>query len=52
MTPSLALDSDNQMIGLRCNVIDDYGAYFQFGIGPTATRYRRSWVPTRSGASI
>lgn len=29
----LALDSDNQMIGLRCNVIDDYGAYFQFGIG-------------------
>ena len=21
------------MIGLRCNVIDDYGAYFQFGIG-------------------
>jgi CO/xanthine dehydrogenase Mo-binding subunit len=29
----LALDADNQMIGLRCNVIDDYGAYFQFGIG-------------------
>jgi len=29
----LALDGDNQMIGLRCNVIDDYGAYFQFGIG-------------------
>jgi CO/xanthine dehydrogenase Mo-binding subunit len=29
----LALDSDNRMIGLRCNVIDDYGAYFQFGIG-------------------
>jgi CO/xanthine dehydrogenase Mo-binding subunit len=30
---ALALDGDNQMIGLRCNVIDDYGAYFQFGIG-------------------
>jgi CO/xanthine dehydrogenase Mo-binding subunit len=29
----LALDSDNRMIGLRCDVIDDYGAYFQFGIG-------------------
>jgi CO/xanthine dehydrogenase Mo-binding subunit len=29
----LALDSDNRMIGLRCNLIDDYGAYFQFGIG-------------------
>ena len=29
----LALDGDSQMIGLRCNVIDDYGAYFQFGIG-------------------
>jgi CO/xanthine dehydrogenase Mo-binding subunit len=29
----LAIDADNRMIGLRCNVIDDYGAYFQFGIG-------------------
>jgi CO/xanthine dehydrogenase Mo-binding subunit len=29
----IALDGDNRMIGLRCNVIDDYGAYFQFGIG-------------------
>jgi CO/xanthine dehydrogenase Mo-binding subunit len=29
----LALDKDNQMIGLRCKVIDDYGAYFQFGVG-------------------
>jgi CO/xanthine dehydrogenase Mo-binding subunit len=29
----LALDDNNQMIGLRCGVIDDYGAYFQFGIG-------------------
>lgn len=29
----LALDADNTMIGLRCKVIDDYGAYFQFGVG-------------------
>jgi CO/xanthine dehydrogenase Mo-binding subunit len=29
----LALDADNNMIGLRCKVIDDYGAYFQFGVG-------------------
>jgi CO/xanthine dehydrogenase Mo-binding subunit len=29
----LALDADNRMIALRCDVIDDYGAYFQFGIG-------------------
>jgi CO/xanthine dehydrogenase Mo-binding subunit len=29
----LALDANNQMTGLRCKVIDDYGAYFQFGVG-------------------
>ncbi len=29
----LALDADRRMTGLRCKVIDDYGAYFQFGIG-------------------
>ncbi len=29
----LALDADNNMIGLRCHVVDDYGAYFQFGVG-------------------
>ena len=29
----LALDADRNMTGLRCKVIDDYGAYFQFGIG-------------------
>lgn len=29
----LALDGDNNMIGLRCKCIDDYGAYFQFGVG-------------------
>jgi CO/xanthine dehydrogenase Mo-binding subunit len=29
----LALDADNVMTGLRCKVIDDYGAYFQFGVG-------------------
>jgi CO/xanthine dehydrogenase Mo-binding subunit len=29
----LALDANNQMTGLRCRVIDDYGAYFQFGVG-------------------
>jgi CO/xanthine dehydrogenase Mo-binding subunit len=29
----LALDDNNQMIALRCGVVDDYGAYFQFGIG-------------------
>ncbi len=29
----LALDKDRRMTGLRCKVIDDYGAYFQFGIG-------------------
>ncbi len=29
----LALDADHRMTGLRCKVIDDYGAYFQFGIG-------------------
>jgi CO/xanthine dehydrogenase Mo-binding subunit len=29
----LALDKDNQMTALRCKVIDDYGAYFQFGVG-------------------
>ena len=29
----LALDADNRMIGLRCKVLDDYGAYFQFGVG-------------------
>lgn len=29
----LALDKDHNMTALRCDVIDDYGAYFQFGIG-------------------
>lgn len=29
----LALDADRNMTALRCDVIDDYGAYFQFGIG-------------------
>ena len=29
----LALDKDRNMTGLRCDVIDDYGAYFQFGVG-------------------
>ncbi len=29
----LALDADNNMTALKCDVIDDYGAYFQFGIG-------------------
>ena len=29
----LALDADNNMIGLRCKCVDDYGAYFQFGVG-------------------
>jgi CO/xanthine dehydrogenase Mo-binding subunit len=29
----LALDANNQMTGLRCRVVDDYGAYFQFGVG-------------------
>ena len=29
----LALDADNKMTALRCDVIDDYGAYFQFGVG-------------------
>lgn len=29
----LALDHDDMMISMRCKVIDDYGAYFQFGIG-------------------
>ena len=29
----LALDADNRMIGLRCKVLDDYGAYFQYGVG-------------------
>src|SRR5262249_56213322 len=26
-------DADNRMIGLRCKVLDDYGAYFQYGVG-------------------
>ncbi|MGI9352320.1 MAG: xanthine dehydrogenase family protein molybdopterin-binding subunit [Rhizobiaceae bacterium] len=29
----LALDEQDMMISMRCKVIDDYGAYFQFGIG-------------------
>lgn len=29
----LALDSQNNMMGLRCKCVDDYGAYFQFGVG-------------------
>jgi CO/xanthine dehydrogenase Mo-binding subunit len=29
----LALDENNNMTALKCDVIDDYGAYFQFGIG-------------------
>jgi CO/xanthine dehydrogenase Mo-binding subunit len=29
----LALDKDRNMTGFRCEVIDDYGAYFQFGVG-------------------
>jgi carbon-monoxide dehydrogenase large subunit len=29
----LSLDKDRRMTGLRCKVIDDYGAYFQYGIG-------------------
>jgi CO/xanthine dehydrogenase Mo-binding subunit len=29
----LALDKERNMIALRCDVIDDYGAYFQFGVG-------------------
>jgi CO/xanthine dehydrogenase Mo-binding subunit len=29
----LALDADRRMTSLKCDVIDDYGAYFQFGIG-------------------
>ncbi|WP_407165948.1 xanthine dehydrogenase family protein molybdopterin-binding subunit [Bradyrhizobium sp. ORS 111] len=29
----LALDENDNMISMRCKVIDDYGAYFQFGIG-------------------
>lgn len=29
----LALDADRRMTSMKCTVIDDYGAYFQFGIG-------------------
>ncbi|RWI57125.1 MAG: xanthine dehydrogenase family protein molybdopterin-binding subunit [Mesorhizobium sp.] len=29
----LALDENDMMISMRCKVVDDYGAYFQFGIG-------------------
>ncbi len=29
----LAVDENNLMTALRCKVIDDYGAYFQFGVG-------------------
>ena len=41
----------NRMTGLRCKVIDDYGAYFQFGSAITATRSRRSSGRTGSAAS-
>ncbi|MGM0591899.1 MAG: xanthine dehydrogenase family protein molybdopterin-binding subunit [Halobacteriota archaeon] len=29
----LALDADGNMLGFRCEVLDDYGAYFQFEAG-------------------
>ena len=47
----LALDADNRMIGLRCKVLDDYGAYFQFEVAITATRCRRSSGHTAFAAS-
>jgi len=29
----LAINADGMMTSMRCEVLDDYGAYFQFGIG-------------------
>ena len=46
----LALDANNQMTGLRCKVIDDYGAYFQFGVGHHGNALSQIVGPYRIGS--
>ncbi len=43
-------ERDGMFRSFRIDVVDDYGAYIQFGVGTTATRWRRSSVRTRSRA--
>ena len=46
----LALDENRKMISLRCEVIDDYGAYFQFGLGTHANALSQITGPYRIGS--
>ena len=47
----LALDAAHRMTALRYKVVDEYGAYFQYGLGTQATAFRRASVPTRFARS-
>ena len=41
----LALDADHRMTALRYKVVDDYGAYFQFGLGTHGNGFSQTVGP-------
>lgn len=41
----LALDADNKMTALRYKVVDDYGAYFQYGLGTHGNGFSQTVGP-------
>ena len=41
----LALDADHRMTALRYRVVDDYGAYFQFGLGTHGNGFSQTVGP-------
>ena len=49
-TCELALDENRKMTSLRCQVIDDYGAYFQFGLGTHGNALSQITGPYRLGS--
>ncbi|WP_139006999.1 xanthine dehydrogenase family protein molybdopterin-binding subunit [Arthrobacter crystallopoietes] len=46
----LALKSDGTLVGLDIDVVDDYGAYLQFGVGTHGNALSQSVGPYRIGA--
>lgn len=43
----LALDADHRMTALRYRVVDDYGAYFQYGLGTHGNGFSQTVGPYR-----
>ena len=46
----LALDADGTFLGLRLNIVDDYGAYFQFAHGQHGNALSQPTGPYRIGS--